>query len=94
MYITSPNQLKEFCESLKSSDVLAVDTEFVREKTYFHRIGLIQVAGKEGCAAIDPILLNNLTPLLEILKDPQKLKVFHAARQDLEILVRLCGQNF
>jgi len=92
MYITSADQLKEFCDSLKSSDVLAVDTEFVREKTYFHRIGLIQVAGKKGCAAIDPILLNDLTPLLEILKDFRKLKVFHAARQDLEILVRLCGQ--
>ena len=92
MYITTPDKLKEFCESLKSSDVLAVDTEFVREKTYFHRIGLIQVAGKNGCAAIDPILLNDLTPLLTILKDSQKLKVFHAARQDLEILVRLCGQ--
>ncbi len=92
MYITSSDQLKDFCESLRSSDVLAVDTEFVRERTYFHRIGLIQVAGKESCAAIDPILLDDLTPLLEILKDPQKIKVFHAARQDLEILVRLCGQ--
>ena len=77
---------------MESSDVLAVDTEFVRERTYFHRIGLIQVAGKNGCAAIDPILLSDLTPLLEILKDPKKIKVFHAARQDLEILVRLCGQ--
>ncbi|MBT5469216.1 MAG: ribonuclease D [Nitrospina sp.] len=92
MYITTSEQLKEFCESLESSDVLAVDTEFVRERTYFHRIGLIQVAGKNGCAAIDPILLSDLTPLLEILKDPKKIKVFHAARQDLEILVRLCGQ--
>jgi len=92
MYITSSDQLKTFCESLQSSDVLAVDTEFVRERTYFHRIGLIQVGGKAGFAAIDPIILNDLTPLLEILKDPKKIKVFHAARQDLEILVRLCGQ--
>jgi len=92
MYITSSDQLKEFCASLHSSDVLAVDTEFVRERTYFHRVGLIQVAGKNEFAAIDPILLNDLTPLLELLKDPNKTKVFHAARQDLEILVRLCGQ--
>ncbi|MBC8282837.1 MAG: ribonuclease D [Nitrospinae bacterium] len=92
MYITSADQLKDFCDSLQSSEVLAVDTEFVRERTYFHRIGLIQVAGKNECAAIDPILLDDLTPLLEILKDPTKIKVFHAARQDLEILVRLCGQ--
>jgi len=92
MYITSAEQLKGFCKSLETSDVLAVDTEFVRERTYFHRIGLIQVAGKNECAAIDPILLEDLTPLLKILKDTNKIKVFHAARQDLEILVRLCGQ--
>ena len=92
MYITSSDQLKDFCKSLESSDVLAVDTEFVRERTYFHRIGLIQVAGKNECAAIDPILLDDINPLLKILKDPNKTKVFHAARQDLEILVRLCGQ--
>ena len=55
MYITSSDQLKIFCESLQSSDVLVVDTEFVRERTYFPRIGLIQVGGKEGFAAIDPI---------------------------------------
>ena len=73
MYITSSDQLKTFCESLQSSDVLAVDTEFVRERTYFHRIGLIQVGGKAGFAAIDPIILNDLTPLLEILKDPKKI---------------------
>ena len=77
MYITSPEQLKKFCESLQSSDVLAVDTEFVRERTYFHRIGLIQVGGKDGFAAIDPIILDDLSPLLEILKDPKKIKVFH-----------------
>ena len=92
MYITSSDQLKIFCGSLQSSDVLAVDTEFVRERTYFPRIGLIQVGGKEGFAAIDPIILSDLTPLLEVLKDPKKIKVFHAARQDLEILVRLCRQ--
>ena len=77
MYITTSDQLNDFCKSLESSDVLAVDTEFVRERTYFHRIGLIQVAGKEGCGAIDPILLKDLTPLLEILKDPNKIKVIY-----------------
>ena len=92
MYITSADQLHDFCSRLHSAKVLAVDTEFVRERTYFHRIGLIQVAGNNECAAIDPIQLDDLTPLLELLKDPNKTKVFHAALQDLEILVRLCGQ--
>ncbi len=92
MYITTSDQLNDFCREIQSADVLAVDTEFVRERTYFHRVGLIQVGSKEHFAAIDPILLKDLTPLLELLKDPKKIKVFHAARQDLEILVRLCGQ--
>lgn len=92
MYITTADQLVEFCKNLESSDILAVDTEFVRERTYFHRIGLIQVANEDHFAAIDPIALQDLTPLLELLKDPGKIKIFHAARQDLEILVRLCGQ--
>jgi ribonuclease D len=92
MYITSADKLKEFCDNLQSAEVLVVDTEFVRERTYFHRIGLIQVGGGEHFAAIDPIALPDMTPLLELLKNPKKIKVFHAARQDLEILVRLCGQ--
>jgi ribonuclease D len=92
MYITTADQLKKFCENIQSADVLVVDTEFVRERTYFHRIGLIQVGGGKYFAAIDPIALPDMTPLLLLLKDPKKVKVFHAARQDLEILVRLCGQ--
>jgi len=92
MYITSADQLKVFCENLQSAEILAVDTEFVRERTYFHLTGLIQVGSGEHFAAIDPILIDDLTPLLELLKDPTKIKIFHAARQDLEILVRLCGQ--
>lgn len=92
MYITSADQLNEFCKNLEPAEILAVDTEFVRERTYFHRVGLIQVASEDHCAAIDPMLLSDLTPLLELFKDPKKTKIFHAARQDLEILVRLCGQ--
>ncbi len=92
MYITSADQLEVFCKNLQSAEILAVDTEFVREKTYFHRVGLIQVSSGEHFAAIDPVLLSDLTPLLELFKDPSKLKIFHAARQDLEILVRMCGQ--
>jgi ribonuclease D len=92
MYITSAGQLEEFCKNLQSAEILAVDTEFVRETTYFHRVGLIQVSSGEHFAAIDPIKLTDLTPLLELFKDPDKIKIFHAARQDLEILVRMCGQ--
>ena len=92
MYITTEDDLAILCEKLKTCDVLALDTEFVRERTYFHRLGLIQVAGDGVCAAVDPILISDIGPFLEIIKNPKVIKIFHAARQDLEILVRLCGQ--
>ena len=92
MYITTEDELTVLCEKLKSCEVLALDTEFVRERTYFHRLGLIQVAGDGVCAAVDPILISDIRPFLEIIANPKVIKIFHAARQDLEILVRLCGQ--
>ncbi len=92
MYVTTEDELAVLCEKLKSYEVLALDTEFVRERTYFHRLGLIQVAGEGVCAAVDPILISDIRPFLEIIANPKVIKIFHAARQDLEILVRLCGQ--
>ncbi len=92
MYITTDEELSALCERLTSCDMLALDTEFVREKTYYHRLGLIQVASNGICAAIDPILVSNLQPFLALVKKPGVLKVFHAAKQDLEILYRLCGE--
>jgi len=92
VYVTTEPMLNELCTSLKDAKVLALDTEFVREKTYFHRLGLIQVASDEVCAAIDPIAVPNLEPFLDLLRKPDVLKVFHAGRQDLEILNRLAGE--
>lgn len=92
MYVTTEDDLAILCEKLKSCEVISLDTEFVRERTYFHRLGLIQVAGDGVCAAVDPILISDITPFLDIITNPKVLKIFHAARQDLEILVRLTGQ--
>jgi ribonuclease D len=92
MYITTEADLTALCERLAACDMLAIDTEFVRERTYFHRLGLIQVAGGEECAAIDPIQVSNLDPFLDLIRNPKILKVFHAGKQDLEILYRLCGE--
>lgn len=92
MYVTTEDELAVLCEKLKSCEVLALDTEFVRERTYFHRLGLIQIAGDDICAVVDPILISDISPLLEIITNPKVVKIFHAARQDLEILVRLSGQ--
>jgi ribonuclease D len=92
MYVTTEDDLAILCEKLKPCKVISLDTEFVRERTYFHRLGLIQVAGEGVCAAVDPILISDIGPFLDIITNPKVLKIFHAARQDLEILVRLTGQ--
>ena len=92
MYVTADQDLPNLIRKLEKCDILAVDTEFVREKTYFHRLGLIQIAGNDICGAVDPISVKDLTPLLELLKRRDKVKVFHAGKQDLEILYRLTGE--
>jgi ribonuclease D len=90
MYLTTQKDLVSFCGQLKSSPTLAIDTEFVRERTYYHKLGLIQVSDGIRSAAIDPIHISNLEPFLDLVLNQSTVKVFHAARQDLEILHRLC----
>ncbi len=91
MYITTQEQLTSYCSQIENCQWLAIDTEFVREKSYYHHLGLIQVSGNGLCAAIDPIAVKNLDCLMEVFKKKSVLKVFHAGKQDLEILNRLCG---
>jgi ribonuclease D len=92
MYVTTDRELPDLIQKLENCKILAVDTEFVREKTYFHRLGLIQIGGDGVCGAVDPISVKNLDPLLDLLKRRDKIKVFHAGKQDLEILFRLTGE--
>lgn len=92
VHVTTQNELVSLSEELGKCSMLALDTEFVREKTYFHQLGLIQVAGNGVCAIIDPISIKDLTPFLDLIKNQKILKVFHAGRQDLEIMYRLCGE--
>jgi len=84
-FVDTPEALANLCETLRGSEWLAIDTEFMREKTYYPRLCLIQVSNGELAAAIDPIRLQDLNPFLDILFDGSILKVLHAARQDLEI---------
>ena len=84
-FIDTPEALTELCRELQPADVIAVDTEFIREKTYFAKLCLIQVASDAVTACIDPLALDDLDELLAILYSPEKLKLFHAAWQDLEI---------
>jgi ribonuclease D len=90
-YIDNPNALRLFAEQISGADWIAVDTEFLREKTYYPKLCLIQIATTEVVACIDPIALDDLSPLLDVIFDTRITKVMHAARQDLEILYNIQG---
>lgn len=91
LFVDTPEGLKALCEQLRGQAALAVDTEFLREKTYYAQLCLIQIAGEDVIACVDPLALSDLGPLLEILYDPAVTKVMHSARQDLEIFFDLRG---
>lgn len=84
-YIDNPADLAAYCAELRKHDWFALDTEFMREKSYYPQLCLIQIATPDGAVCIDPFGIDDLGPLLDLLYDPAILKVFHAARQDLEI---------
>ncbi|TWB42413.1 ribonuclease D [Nitrospirillum pindoramense] len=90
--ITTTADLSAFCDRLATAAYVTVDTEFMREKTYYPQLCLVQVAGPDEAAAIDPLADGiDLSPLFALLANPAVLKVFHAARQDLEIFFNLTG---
>ena len=90
--ITSTSELAKFSKSFRAQPYVAVDTEFMREKTYWPILCLIQAAADGAEAIIDPLAEGiDLAPFLDILTDKKVVKVFHAARQDLEIFHRLIG---
>ncbi|MBO89601.1 MAG: ribonuclease D [Rickettsiales bacterium] len=90
--IADTQTLAAFCEKQKSAAFITVDTEFVREKTYYPILCLIQIAGPDDAVVIDAMASNiNLSPLDELLRNPEVLKVFHASRQDNEIFFNLFG---
>jgi len=88
--ITATSELTAFCQRQRGTPFITVDTEFLREDTYWAKLCLIQVGGPSEEAAIDPLAEGlDLQPLFDLLCDPAVLKVFHAARQDLEIFHQL-----
>lgn len=88
--ITTTAELAGFCEKIKGQPFVAVDTEFMRETTYWPKLCLIQAAAPNAHAVIDPLADGiDLEPFLAILRDKSILKVFHAARQDVEIFNNL-----
>lgn len=93
--ITTTDKLAELCERLAQSEFVAVDTEFMRENTYWPELCLVQIANTTEAAAIDPLADGiDLTPLLDLMcNNEDVLKVFHAGGQDVEIIVNLTGKT-
>ena len=89
--IQDPGELEAALFRLRSSDRLALDTEFMRERTYHAQLCLVQIATESDCYLIDPLVGLDLAPLHELLQDRSKLKILHAARQDLEVLLQSGG---
>lgn len=92
--ISTTKDLKTLVTRLKKADFVTVDTEFIREKTYWARLCLIQVSGKDDEAfAIDPLAEGiDLSPFHDLMRDKTVMKVFHACRQDLEIFYKDMGK--
>lgn len=84
--------LRNFCARCRGADWIALDTEFLREKTYYPQFCLLQVATRTHIACIDTLRLTTLEPLLPYLFDPSITKIVHAGRQDLEIFYHHWGQ--
>jgi ribonuclease D len=90
LFVDTESGLAELCEKLRGQPVLALDTEFLREKTYYAQLCLLQVAAEGVIACVDPLAVD-LDPLLDIIYDPNVVKVMHSARQDMEIFFDLRG---
>jgi len=89
LFIDTPDQLHDLCSQLANSEWLALDTEFLREKTYYPKFCLLQIANDQIAACIDPLKIDDFSALMPLLEDPGITKIFHAGRQDLEIFHNL-----
>ena len=93
MIVTTSAGVAELCHKLSDSPFITIDTEFLREKTYYPKLCLVQLSGPDkNAAVIDPLSKDiDLSPLFDLIGNKKVLKVFHAARQDLEIFYNMTG---
>jgi len=91
LYVRDAQGLEALVAALDGAPVIGVDTEFMREKTYFPRLCLLQVASEDVVAIVDPLAVRDLSPLWRLLERPYIVKVLHAGVQDLEIAFQKTG---
>ncbi len=92
IYIDSDAKLADFCAKITGANYCAIDTEFVRESTYYPILALIQIAADDQFGCIDPLAVDDFGPLTKLLASPSLLKVFHSPSQDLEVLYQKLGE--
>ena len=91
MYIEQDSELKAFVQRASEARILCIDTEFLREKTSFAKLCLLQMATDDETVLVDTLRVKDLTPLQSLFKNEAIMKVFHAGGQDLEILLHDVG---
>ena len=90
-YIDNTSDLEKLCHSLANVEWLAIDTEFVREKTYYAQLCMVQISDGNLISLVDTLAISDLGPLCSLLAKPGITKVLHSASQDLEIFYQLWG---
>ena len=95
MLVETDAALRDFMARCAKSPYMAIDTEFLREKTYYAKLCLVQIAIEGEVAIIDPLGIRDLSVMAPALSDPNIMKIFHASSQDIEILYCCCivGKN-
>ena len=90
--IETTGELSRLCDRLATHDFVTVDTEFLRETTFWPKLCVLQLASDDEAGAVDALAPDlDLQPFLDLMRDRRVMKVFHAARQDLEIIWKLAG---
>ena len=93
MLITKSADVADFCNEVSKAEYIAVDTEFVREKTYWPILCLVQIATPDRAAAIDPLANGiDLQPVYDLMTNTSVLKVFHSAVQDMQVIFNATGR--
>lgn len=89
--IENPTQLQDYFRKIENESLIAVDTEFFRETTYFAKLGLVQIAGGEHIACIDVLAFDARPALVTLFTNPDVAKIFHSCSQDMEVLYQYLG---
>ncbi|MGL5800372.1 MAG: ribonuclease D, partial [Plesiomonas sp.] len=89
--ITTDADLREVCQRAATCDLVAIDTEFVRTRTLYPQLGLVQLFDGQYVSLIDPLAMSDLAPLRDLLVNPAITKVLHACGEDLEVFQHYLG---